>query len=135
MQTMDNLIINLSLFDAQNVSASVMNNLPNECLRSANAYSTECILKTFCPQMPQYFVTTGIIIVAGIIILSWVKWWFFNYGFKIVEKNILPRGFLGDLSQLETRQYWNEFILNRIIALCVIYICVVVLMNMNTILN
>jgi len=99
----------------------------DKCLNPDLALSQECIIKNFCPQLPQYFIKAGIVIVASYILISWLLWWYMKYGYL---KHPLPKtAFYGDINRLETRVYWDNWVKTRITKLMVGYIAVVVYLN------
>jgi len=95
-------------------------NLPETCW-SGTKYSIECIYDVICPQINHHFVKTGLIIVITYIIISWVKWWFLNHGYKKFDKTAhLTR---------EDRLYYNTWIMDRIIMVSIVYISMVVYLS------
>lgn len=95
-------------------------NLPLECWKEKE-YSIECLYKLICPQINNHFVRLGIIIIITYIIISWIKWWFFNHGYK---KFNLPY-----FDFIHHRLYWNMWIQDRFIIIMVIYIAMVVYLS------
>lgn len=102
-------------------------NLPKECWSQSGRYSVECIYNTICPQLHNYFIRTGLIIVISYAVLSWIIWWYFKYGWK--KYPIKPNLLTGDLKEFKDRAIFLTWINNVVIKLCIIYIALVVYMN------
>lgn len=101
---------------------------PRECFINGK-YSLECLHATICPQFTDYFIRTGIIIILFYILLSWLLWWYFKFGylkFKPPADN-----FFGDMMNIETRIYWDTWIRARISNLMIGFIAAVVWLSIN----
>jgi len=111
-----------------NTTEAIKNSLVHSCQSNNGEYSAQCLYDVLCPQMSQYFINTGIIIIVAYIVLSWLCWWFFKYGYKHLkyDKNSAFGKWLGDLDKKETRAYWDNFIKTRLVKVMLGYIAVVV---------
>ena len=87
--------------------------LPTECLISTNQYNAQCLSEWFCPQMPQHFVTVGLTLIIGYIVLSWLLWYYMKYGYKYIPES----KYFGDFNNYNTRVYWLDWFKSRVIAL------------------
>lgn len=101
--------------------------LPMQCMIKGNQFSFECIYKTLCPQIPAWLVKTGLYIIIIYILVSWLLWFYFRFGYKIWKPN--PNKFIGDMSNIETRIYWDSWIRIRLTKVMLGYIAVVVYFN------
>lgn len=102
------------------------------CLSSQGAYSAACLYKHLCPQIPVYFKTYGIAILASsmivitiIFLLRKLK----RYAPQIEDINI-PLGFFYiyfplDFSQDKTIDWWQDYSSEMIMAAMSIYIFIV----------
>ena len=90
--------------------------------------------RNVCGQIDVYLLKTGIIIVLVYLFFCWFNWWFFNYGYKFklfnYDKNSKFGRFIGDLNNLDTRIYWDNFIKSRLLKLTIGYIVVVIYFNL-----
>lgn len=127
-----NSILNGTSKDLSNFN--LFPNIPQECVNQATRsleYNTECILRHICPQLQSWYITTGIIIIVAYIGLSWVLWWFFKYGFKYIKYD--PTNpiwkYIGDLTILDNRIYWDTWIRNKLSKVMLGYIAVVIYLN------
>jgi len=82
---------------------------------------------SMCEQLNSYFIKMGLAIIILYIVSSWFLWWFFKHGYKMLNNKKI--GFIGDLSQLETRIYWDNWIRLRISKIMLGYILVNVWFN------
>ena len=103
-------------------------NYPKECFENGQ-YSIECLYNTICPQLNSYFINTGIAIILIYILMSWLLWWYFKYGYK--KFPIPANKFIGDMRNIETRIYWDCWIRARLTTLCIAYIAMVVWLSVN----
>ena len=99
----------------------------DSCIRGLNTLDSECILRTFCPQLSRWYIHTGIIIIVTYLLLSWLLWAFLKYWYKYLPNRSLY--ILGNLHILETRIYWDTWVRARISKLMLGYIIVVVYLN------
>ena len=90
--------------------------------------------RNVCEQINNYFVRTGIIIIILYLFFCWFNWWFFNYGYKLkifnYDKLSKFGKFVGDLNNLDTRVYWDNFIKSRLLKLTIGYIVVTIYFNL-----
>lgn len=101
--------------------------LPIHCQVRSNAWSKECLIKTLCPQMNEYYINMGLTIIISTIIIYWFCWWFFKYGYKKLPDK--KHKFWGNIHIRETRIYWDTWIRNKLSKLMLGYIVVIVYMN------
>lgn len=81
-------------------------------------------LKDFvCMQLNNHFINLGLFIIISYIAVSWLKYWFFVYGYK--------KFCIIYFYDIEHRRYWDNFITEKYIKFCIGYIAVVVLISMN----
>lgn len=102
----------------------------SQCLKG-NTYSLECIYNTICPQFNSYFIKTGLIILIIIAVISWLKWWFFKYGYKYInyDSESSFHRYIGNLQLLENRQYWDNWINSRMFKVMYMFIVIVVYLS------
>jgi len=91
----------------------------------------ECINRYICPQIPKYFVKTGFLIIIAYILISWLLWWFFRHGYKMIDYSKYSREdafnrFVGDLREESTRIYWDYFIRDKLAKLLLGFVVVMV---------
>lgn len=84
------------------------------------------IYNSICSQFDNYILYVGIGLVVGYIILSWVLYWFFNYGYKKLTYKKDNEKFHTDLTIERNRVYWYLFILDKMIKLFMGYTIIVV---------
>lgn len=101
-------------------------NLPPECW-GGSQYSIECLHRLICPQMHDYFISTGLAIIISYIVISWLLWAFFRWGYKFTPDRSMV--FFGNFHIADTRIYWDSWIRNRLGKVMLGYIAVVVYMN------
>lgn len=101
------------------------------CKTAIGQYSADCLNKWFCPQISGYLVDTGLWVVIGVLVASWLLWWFVNYGYKLIDYETpewLQGGWclavFGDLRKLETRVFWVDFVKDRQIKILVGFVVV-----------
>ena len=84
--------------------------------------------RNVCEQINNHFIRTGIIIVILYLFFCWFNWWFFNYGYKYITYDS-SKGFgrfIGNLDNLDTRIYWDNFIKTKLLKLAIGYIVVII---------
>jgi len=104
--------------------------IPAKCMIRKNAYSTDCLYKTICPQFNYYFIRTGLIIVIGYIVIKFLMWLFFKHLYKRLPNKKYK--FWGNFHNIETRIYWDSFINARLTKIMLGYIVIVVYLSMRT---
>jgi hypothetical protein len=82
---------------------------------------TDCVLRTYCPQLSSHIVNLGIIIIILIVALTWLKWWYLNHGYEKYMPNLT----------YEQRIKINNFIMDKLLKFCVGYIVMVVYMSIS----
>lgn len=90
-------------------------------------YSTECILKSICPQLTDYYINVGIFIIVFWVASGWFLWWFMNYGYKKLPNRKIKG--IGNLHERDTRLLWDIFIRDKVTKMAIIFITVVVYLN------
>ena len=100
-----------------------------QCLNNNGVLSVECLNRLICPQLNNYFIKTGIWLVAIYIFVGWFLWWFMNYGYKLTEDTEVK--YIGNMHDLKTRMYWDSWIRARMSILLLMYIVIVVWLNLN----
>jgi len=78
----------------------------------------EDITRSYCEQINHHVIMLGGIIVVGYLVLSWIKWWFFNYGYKYAESTYF--------NNVDVRIYWDDFIKEKMLKFMLGYIALVV---------
>ena len=107
--------------------------VPAECyskISGSIVYNAECIIKHLCPQISSYFIYTGLVIICLVIGLSRLLQWYLRKGYLA---HPLPSNFIyisGDMQKLETRLYWEHFVMMKLLKLCCGYIAVVIWLNL-----
>ena len=120
-----NITITPNLFNASVANPYFHSGLPSECYVAEKlSYTAECLYKILCPQFNAYFIRVGLILIISYIIMTWLLWWFFKYGYKKVGYTV----FFGDFQLLETRYYWDSWIRARMSWAFLIYVVIVVWM-------
>jgi hypothetical protein len=120
---------NLSLNAFANLTSNPYSlTYPSECLNEGR-YSIECLQAVLCPQFDSYFINVGITIIIAYIALSWLLWWYLKHGYKWFPVPI--NKFWGDITQLDTRLYWDTWFRARIAKVMLGYIAVVVWLAIN----
>ena len=121
--------MNISDFDYSQFNGTI-DMTKTACKIGVNQFDRDCLYNLICGQMNAYFIKTGIIIVASYIIVSWTKWWFFRYGWKLIRydymQNNTVRKLLGDFRFEQTRIYWNDWIQTRFIKVMILFIIVMI---------
>jgi len=116
-------LTNLTLQPIGKPLSNITNEIPLECMIRENAYSLDCIYKTICPQFNKYFIRIGLIIIIGYIIIMFLKWWFFKYGYLIFK--------ITSLNDIDKRIYWDTFINSRLAKIMLGYITIVVYLSLR----
>lgn len=99
------------------------------CMLKNNIIDVQCVYSEICGQINHHFLKIGIYLVIGIIIVTWLKSWYLKKGYlKYPVKN---NKYFGDINRFETRIYWDSFIDQRIIRVCIGYILVVIFLTFN----
>jgi hypothetical protein len=111
-------------------TGNFINEIPAECMTRKDAYSLDCLYKTICPQFNKYLIKTGLIIIITYIILSWLLWWFFKYGYKLTQYREIK--FIGNLHHINTRIYWDTWIRARISKAMLGYISIIVYLSIKS---
>ncbi len=107
-------------------------NIPKECwIKEGGKYSAECIHQMICPQFNNYFINVGLIILISYAVVWWLKWAFFKHWYKYLrydETNSFSH-YIGDLSDLQNRVYWDTWITTRVIRVMAGFIGAVVYLS------
>lgn len=118
-----NISINLSYL----TEGSLINRAVPQCLEG-NTYSIECLYNQICPQLNNYFVKIGLIILIAVAVFSWGTWYLFNHGYKKMNF-IKVIGTRYDLNEIDNRIYWDMWIRARLYKVMTIFIAIVVYLN------
>lgn len=88
------------------------------------------VYDSVCKQFDNYILHYGIGIIIIWIVVSWVEYWFFNYGWKKIiypdRKNEVVEKFKLDFRKEENRIHWYFFINDKMMKMAVGYIAVVI---------
>lgn len=120
----------LSLNITQNFSGFNISYMNSDiCLTKDGVYSPECLLKWFCPQIPEYLIHTGLIIIIVSVVVTWGLAWFLKHGYKSLDYDNAPEWvfqIFGDLRNFETRIYWDAFVRDKLLKVALGFIGIVI---------
>lgn len=126
---------NITLFQFGNVMAMDKTGLPVDCMTYTNQYSTECIYQTICGQLNHWFLVMGILIILLWLVMSWLKWYFFRFGYKKILRFYDPTSafwkYVGNLEYNGTRIYWDIWLDRRLTKFMLGYIVVMLWLNLR----
>lgn len=117
------------------VNFSTIGGLLGKCQINFGEYDAACVYNHFCTQFNDYFIKMGISVVVVYIVGGWFLWWFLQHGYKMLpwdkinKDPVMLRLLMGDMRNIETRQYWDACIRDLITKFAVGFAAVVVFLS------